>query len=246
LQRFRARLAAEPGIRLRAVATQSLREARNGADIAAQASLALGHPVEVIDGQEEARLAWLGVASLQPGHRRRLVMDVGGRSSELVLGHGARLERAFSLPVGSVSLSRRHFAEGCFSASAFEAATAAAQAAVAPTALALGAWPRWEEALGSSGTVSAVSRVLGANGMAGPDGAVTLGALAWCRQQCEAAGEAQALHLAGLEQDRRPVMGGSIALLTGLFQALGLEAVRPARGALRNGVIFDLAQHPAA
>ncbi len=126
LARFARRLAGFAPPQVRAVATQTLREARNRDAFLARGAQALGHPIEVISGREEARLIYLGVARLQPSDRPRLVIDIGGRSTELILGRGRKPARAESFPVGSVSLSMRYFADGRFTESAFRAAQVAA------------------------------------------------------------------------------------------------------------------------
>ncbi len=244
LARFARRLAGFAPSQVRAVATQTLREARNRDAFLARGAQALGQPIEVVSGREEARLIFVGVARLQPSDRTRLVIDIGGRSTELILGRGRKPARAESYPVGSVGLSMRHFADGRFTEAAFRAARIAAAAQFGE---ALEAFSRrhWEEALGSSGTAGAVSQVLAAGGVT--DGTITPEALRWCIARCLEAGRADRLSLPGLKDDRRPVIGGGLAILATLAEQFGIEALAPARGALRQGVIFDLdARHSAA
>ncbi|MEY4752260.1 MAG: hypothetical protein RIQ60_4474 [Pseudomonadota bacterium] len=237
LARFGQRLAGLPAAQVRAVATQTLREASNREEFIAAASAALGYPIEVISGDEEARLIYLGVARQQPGDLRRLVVDIGGRSTELILGQGHRIFAAESFGVGSVSLSRRHFADGVFSAATFGAARQEAWNAFAPARHHF-ARETWQEALGSSGSASAVSQLLRANGH--PDGLITLQTLDWCLQCCLQAGSAHDLHLAGLEPDRAPIIGGGLAVLLALLELFDIECLHPAKGALRNGLVYDL------
>ncbi|MFM2119970.1 MAG: hypothetical protein RL722_1438, partial [Pseudomonadota bacterium] len=168
LRRFRDRLGDLPPERIRAVATQTLREASNRNEFLRQAGEALGHPIEVISGREEARLIYKGVAALQRGQERRLVIDIGGRSTELILGQGDRVIAAESHPVGSVGLSARFFGSGEFSEATFEAARTAAAAEFEENT-ALFERSRWQIALGSSGTAGAVGRWLEAHGR-GRDG----------------------------------------------------------------------------
>jgi exopolyphosphatase/guanosine-5'-triphosphate,3'-diphosphate pyrophosphatase len=244
LQRFARRLDGVPQTQVRAVATQTLREARNRDAFLARARTALGHPIEVISGREEARLIFAGVARLQPSDEWRLVVDIGGRSTEMILGQGRTPLRTESFQVGSVSLSMRYFADGRFSEAAFRAAQVAAGAeleeAIAPFA------PRhWREALGSSGTAGAVSQLLAASGIT--DGAITPDGLRWCMEQCLRAGRIDRLALPGLKEDRRAVIGGGLSILYTLATHFGIEVLQPARGALRQGVIFDLDErHHAA
>ena len=243
LARFAQRLHGLDGRHVRAVATQTLREARNRDAFLHRARLVLGHPIEVISGREEARLIFAGVARLQPSDRPRLVIDIGGRSTEMILGQGRTPRATESFQVGSVSLSMRFFPEGRFSAEAFRAAQIAAGAEL-EEALEPFASRHWREALGSSGTVGAVSQVLAASGIS--DGRITPAGLRWLMEQCLAAGSADKLALAGLKTERRAVIGGGLAILYTLATHFDIAALKPARGALRQGVIFDLAARQAA
>ncbi|MBC7956890.1 MAG: exopolyphosphatase [Cytophagales bacterium] len=237
LRRFAQRLEGYAPAQVRAVATQTLREAQNRNAFLERAKTALGHPIEVISGREEARLIFAGVARLQPSDEWRLVVDIGGRSTEMILGQGRTPLRAESFQVGSVSLSMRYFGDGRFTESAFRAAQVAAGAEL-EEALAPFAARHWREALGSSGTAGAVSQLLAANGIT--DGVITPDGLRWCMDQCLRAGRIDRLNLPGLKEDRRAVIGGGLSILYTLATHFGIEALLPARGALRQGVIFDL------
>jgi exopolyphosphatase / guanosine-5'-triphosphate,3'-diphosphate pyrophosphatase len=237
LARFAERLKGYVPQQVRAVATQTLREARNRDAFLARAQTALGLPIEVISGREEARLIYCGVARLQPSSVPRLVIDIGGRSTEMILGHGRKPLRAESFGVGSVSLSMKHFADGRFTEAAFRQAQVAAGAEL-EEALEPFAPGHWQEALGSSGTVGAVSQLLAASGVT--DGRITPPALRWLMEQCLKAGRVEKLALPGLKEDRRAVIAGGLALLYTLAVHFGIDTLLPARGALRQGVIFDL------
>lgn len=237
LQRFAKRLAGIPAERIRAVATQTLREARNRDAFLLRAHAALGQPIEVISGREEARLIFAGVARLQPSDEWRLVIDIGGRSTEMILGQGRAPLRAESFQVGSVSLSMRYFGDGRFTESAFRAAQVAAGAEL-EEALVPFASRHWKEALGSSGTAGAVSQLLEANGIT--DGVITPYGLRWCMEQCLRAGRIDKLNLPGLKDDRRAVIGGGLSILYTLATHFDIAELQPARGALRQGVIYDL------
>ncbi len=243
LARFAQRLRGFAPQRVRAVATQTLREARNRDAFLARARGALGLPIEVIAGREEARLIYAGVARLQPSERQRLVIDIGGRSTEMILGRGRTATRAESFQVGCVSLSMRYFGEGRFSEAAFRAAQVAAGAEL-EEALEPFAPMHWQEALGSSGTAGSVSQLLAANGIS--DGVITADGLRWCIEQCLRAGRVDRLALSGLKDDRRAVLGGGLAVLYTLVSNFGIQALQPARGALRHGVIFELQERVAA
>ncbi len=225
--------------RIRAVATQTLREARNRNAFLARAQAVLGHPVEVISGREEARLIYAGVARLQPSDKPRLVIDIGGRSTEMILGRGRKPLLAESFGVGSVGLSLRFFADGRYTEEAFRAAQVAAGAEL-EEALTLFRPELWREALGSSGTVGAVSQILAATGQT--DGRITPAALRWCIEQCLAAGSQDKLQITGLKDDRRPVVAGGLCILYTLLTQFGIQELLPTKGALRQGVIFDLAE----
>ena len=237
LARFAERLQGFAPWQVRAVATQTLREARNRDAFLARAQTVLGFPIEVISGREEARLIYAGVARLQPSPRRRLVIDIGGRSTEMILGQGRRPLRAESFQVGSVSLSMRYFSDGRFTEAAFREAQVAAGAEL-EEALGPFAPMHWVESLGSSGTVGAVSQLLQASGVS--DGRITPAGLRWLMEQCLRAGRVDRLALPGLKDDRRAVIGGGLSILYTLAAHFGIDALLPARGALRQGVLFDL------
>jgi exopolyphosphatase/guanosine-5'-triphosphate,3'-diphosphate pyrophosphatase len=237
LARFAQRLKGFAPWQVRAVATQTLREARNRDAFLQRADRVLGHPIEVISGREEARLIYQGVSRLQPSELPRLVIDIGGRSTEMILGHGRTAQKAESFGVGSVSLSIQQFPQGRYTAEYFRNAQIAAGAEL-EEALTLFGRHLWQEALGSSGTVGAVSQILAANNVT--DGSITPEGLRWCIEQCIAAGSTESLNLAGLKPERKAVLGGGLSILYTLSQHFDVEALRPAKGALRQGVIFDL------
>ena len=237
LERFAQRIAGFPMQHVRAVATQTLREATNRNAFLERARGALGQPIEVISGREEARLIFVGVARLQPSDHPRLVIDIGGRSTEMIVGHRRTPLAAESFSVGCVGLSMKYFGDGRFTEAAFRAAQVAAGAEL-EEAHGVFAPERWREALGSSGTVGAVSQVLQANGIT--DGTITPDGLRWCIEKCLAAGRVDRLALPGLKDERRAVLGGGLAILYTLAAQFGIHALKATRGALRQGVIFDL------
>ena len=242
LAKFARRLDGFAPSQVRAVATQTLREAKNRNDFLLRAQTVLGHAIEIISGREEARLIFAGVARLQPSTVPRLVVDIGGRSTEMIVGRGTRPRTAESFQVGSVGLSMRYFPEGRFSERAFREAQVAAGAEL-EEALEPFAPRHWKEALGSSGTVGAVSSVLAANGVG--DGRITPAGLRWLMERCLEAGSVDKLALTGLKDERRAVIGGGLSILYTLATHFGIDELKPARGALRQGVIFDLAARRA-
>jgi exopolyphosphatase / guanosine-5'-triphosphate,3'-diphosphate pyrophosphatase len=237
LRRFATRLAGFAPEQVRAVATQTLREARNRNAFLLRAQEALGVPIEVISGREEARLIYAGVTHLQPADEARLVVDIGGRSTELILGHGRVPIVAESFAVGCVSLSMRFFADGRITAAAFRAAQVAAGAEL-EEALQPFAADRWRRALASSGTAGAVSQVLLAAGIT--DGRITPAGLRWCIERCIESGRMDRLQLPALKPERRAVLPGGLAILYTLAANFDIRTLWPAQGALRQGVIVDL------
>lgn len=238
LARFGERLAGFKKAQVRAVATQTLREARNRDEFLARADETLGFPIDVISGNEEARLIYRGVAHLLPqSDERRLVVDIGGRSTELILGHGLDARVMESYRVGSVAWSMKYFAQGQFSPRAFELAEIAAKAVLDEAANAYHA-AAWDVAYGASGTIGAVTDVLTAAGWS--PGVVTQGGLDWLLDRLIKAQSADRLKLDGMKDDRRAVIGGGISVLRAVFDLLGIEQMKAAQGALRHGVLYDL------
>lgn len=238
LARFAERIAGFRPAHVRAVATQTLREARNRDAFLAQARKVLGYPIEVITGREEARLIYLGVSHLLPdSDERRLVVDIGGRSTELILGRGHLATTLESYRVGSVAWSLKHFPGGQWTSEAFRTAEIAAKAVLDE---AIGLYPRssWDRAYGSSGTIGAVADALEANGW--PAGLITAESLDWLLDKLLKAQKAEHLRLEGVKDDRRPVIGGGLAVLRAVFELLSIDEMHPAQGALRQGALFDL------
>jgi exopolyphosphatase/guanosine-5'-triphosphate,3'-diphosphate pyrophosphatase len=229
LRGFASRLAGFEVGQVRAVATQTLREARNRDAFLLRAQAALGFPVEVISGREEAHL--------QPSDEPRLVVDIGGRSTEMILGRAGVPLAAESFGVGCVSLTMRFFPESRLTQDAFRLAQVAAGAEF-EEALHVFAPERWREALGSSGTAGAVSDVLAAAGVT--DGTITPEGLRWCIARCIEAGRIDRLKLPGMKGDRAAVIPGGLAILSALAGQFGISRMVAAKGALRQGVIVDL------
>jgi exopolyphosphatase/guanosine-5'-triphosphate,3'-diphosphate pyrophosphatase len=237
LARFGERLAGFRKGEVRAVATQTLREARNRDVFLQRAHKVLGFPIDVISGREEARLIYQGVAHLLPqSGERRLVVDIGGRSTEMILGKGLDAVTMESYRVGSVGWSMKYFPDGQFTARAFQTAEVAAKA-VLDEAINLYRGG-WDVAYGSSGTVGAVSDVLMAGGW--PQGLVTREGLNWLLDRLLKAQSAERLKLEGMKDDRRAVIGGGVSVLRAVFELMGIEQMQTAQGALRHGVLYDL------
>jgi exopolyphosphatase/guanosine-5'-triphosphate,3'-diphosphate pyrophosphatase len=240
LARFSERLAGFGPQFVRAVATQTLREANNREEFLTQAEKILGYPIEVISGREEARLIYSGVANLLPqSDERRLVVDIGGRSTELIVGKAYKPQTMESYRVGSVKWSMKYFADGQFTALAFEWAEVAAKAVLDE---ALSMYPRssWDIAYGSSGTIGAVADVLQIAGWS--DHVISRDGLNWLKEKLIKSGRADVLKLDGVKEDRKAVIGGGLAVLIALFDLMQIDEMHSAQGALRHGVLYDLMQ----
>ncbi len=238
LARFGERLAGFKPTEVRAVATQTLREARNREDFLKGASAILGFPIEVISGREEARLIYQGVSHMLPASdERRLVIDIGGRSTEMILGQGLIPKTMESYRVGSIAWSNRYFPDGLLTRKAFEMAEVAATAVLDEAFDAYNP-AQWDTAYGSAGTVGAVSDVLVAAGW--PSGHVTKEGLDWLLDRLIAAQSIDNLRMPGLREDRVPIIGGGLAVMRAIFQLLRIESMEMANGGLRHGLICDL------
>ena len=238
LSRFAERLHGFSKQQVRAVATQTLREAKNRDEFLRRAQTLLGFNIEVIPGQEEARLIYQGVSRLLPqSDEKRLVVDIGGRSSELILGQGYEAKRLESYRLGSVAWSTRYFPRGLFTAAAFKTAEIAAKA-VLDEAIDTFAPSEWSVAYGSSGTVGAVAEVLSANGWA--SGVITRPGLDWLVDKLVKAGSTDNLRFEGIKEDRKAVIGGGVSVLRAIFDLFAIEQMVPAQGALRQGALYDL------
>ncbi|HEY6895785.1 MAG TPA: exopolyphosphatase [Rhodocyclaceae bacterium] len=241
LSRFGERLRGFDGEAVRAVATNTLRVAKNAAQFLAQAEAALGFPIEVIAGREEARLIYLGVAHTLPNPRiQQLVVDIGGGSTEFIVGRNFQPYQLESLYMGCVSYTLRFFPDGKVDRRRFRAAELAARTevqAIAETYRHTG----WEEAVGSSGTAKAITDLLELNHL-NPGGSpgITREGLERLRDLLFKAGEASRLKLEGIRADRIPVLPGGLAIMSAVFAELGLQSMTFSEGALRLGVLYDL------
>lgn len=238
LARFNQRLRNVPAERVRAVATSTLRSARDAAEFLAQAEDALGHPIEIIAGREEARLIYLGVAqSLADEPGPRLVVDIGGGSTELILGERFEALDLHSLHLGCVRMTNHFFAKGEITAARFDEAQLKAEAEIQRVER-LFRESGWTLAVGASGTIRTTARILQANGWSN-DG-ITAAGLRRLRDTVLAAEHTSQLKLEGLKSARAPVFPGGLAILMALFERLDLDSMTVASGALREGVMYDL------
>ncbi|MBA3022955.1 MAG: exopolyphosphatase [Sideroxydans sp.] len=238
LHRFGERLRDLPREAVRAVGTNSLRVAKNAPEFLKLAEAALGFPIEVIAGREEARLIYLGVAQgLPQDAERRLVMDIGGGSTEFIIGEGLQPIHLESLYMGCVSYSARFFADGKLTKSNLKQAELAARTEL-QAIVAEYAHGHWSLALGSSGTARVICDVLEQNGFSASG--ITREGLEKLRAKMLEAGDMSKLDLLGMKADRVAVFPGGFSIMYAAFCELGIELMRPALGALREGVLYDL------
>ena len=237
LQRFGQRLRALPPGSVRIVGTNTLRQVRDSDEFLRAAEAALGHPVEVIAGREEARLIYLGVAHGLAGHEVRMVVDIGGGSTELIIGEGFDPQRMESLHMGCVSMSQRFFPDGKVSAQAMDDAVIAGRLEIRPVKSMFGR-DQWQVAIGSSGTIKAIRNIVQAAGWS--DEGISRSSLKKLRKALISAGHVNKVQLEGLSDERRPVLAGGVAVLSAVFKALDIERMRVSDEALREGLLYEL------
>lgn len=239
LSRMGQRLRALPHSAVRAVGTNTMRQIRDDGAFQRAAEQALGHPIEIIGGREEARLVYLGVAHGLAMHEgRRLVVDIGGGSTELILGEALLPQDRESMFMGCVSMSRRHFADGAITRERMNRAVLAGRVELQPVERLFHA-DHWQIAVGSSGTIKAIERVAIANGWS--DEGITRSSLKKLRRALIKAKHIDQLRLEGLSDDRRPVFAGGVAVLSAVFKALGIKRMQVSDLALREGLLYEMA-----
>jgi exopolyphosphatase/guanosine-5'-triphosphate,3'-diphosphate pyrophosphatase len=238
LERFGQRLRDMNAETVRVVGTNTFRQARRKGAFLDRAREALGHPIEIIAGIEEARLIYLGVAHSSPSEPgNRLVVDIGGGSTEFIIGEGMHTRQLESLRMGCVTMSKQFFDDGEITEKRMKRARMAARIELEPIVERYKA-TGWEQALGSSGTIRALADVARACGSA--DGSITLAVLENAIEQALRAGHISRLRLPGLDEDRMPVFAGGLAILTEVIHSLDISSMRAADGALREGLLHDL------
>ena len=238
LARFGERLRGLDADNVRVVGTNALRKAKNSRQFIARAEQALGFKIEIISGVEEARLIYLGAAQTLQGDRgRRLVVDIGGGSTEIIVGDQSEPLFLESLYMGCVSSSERFFPQGKYDKLRMRRAILAAQLELEPIVVALGALEP-KDVIGTSGTARAIERVLRENGWS--ETGITRKGLKKLVRHIVNAGSVKNLEIAGLGPDRRPVFAGGVAVMMAIFKALDLGFMRISEGSLREGVLHEL------
>ncbi len=238
LRRFAQLTNSLPAGAVRVVGTNALREARNRSVFIRRAEEILGHPVEVISGREEARLIYLGVSHTLPDNPgKRLVADIGGGSTEFIIGQRFEPLLRESLQMGCVSFTQRYFRDGKITPARYAQAYTAARLELMGIEHALRRLG-WDEAVGASGTIRAVGLAIKASGHG--NGEVTAEGLAWLKRRVLKLGEVDKLDMDGIKPDRRAIFPAGLAILEAIFDAMDLHTMTHSEGALREGVLYDL------
>jgi exopolyphosphatase/guanosine-5'-triphosphate,3'-diphosphate pyrophosphatase len=238
LKRFGERLRGLPPHAVRAVATNTFRVAKNAPQLLKDAEAALGFPIEIIAGREEARMIFVGVSHCLPlCEHKRLVIDIGGGSTEFIVGEGVEPIQMESLYMGCVSYSLRFFPEGRLTEDNFEQARIAAATEIQSIRKSFSS-SNWQEAVGSSGTARSLGEIIRLNGLS--DGSITYEGLRFIRQQLIKARDIKKIELAGVSADRAAVLPGGLSIMLAAFEALNIDKMTTADTALREGVLYEL------
>jgi len=238
LRRFGERLRGFDAGAVRVVGTNALRVAKNAPQFLRQAEVALGFPIEIIAGREEARLIYLGVAHTLPNPgTQQFVVDIGGGSTEFIIGRNIEPLELESLYMGCVSYSLNYFPHGRIDKQGMKEAELAARKELQAI---VGRYKEigWEEAVGSSGTAKALADLLELNGFS--EQGITRDGLEALRSLLLQAGDLSRLELPGLRPDRIPVLPGGLAIMSAIFKEFDLTHMTFSEGALRLGVLYDL------
>ena len=249
IRRFGERLRNFSPMQVRAVATNTLRVAKNASAFIAQAEIELGFPIEVIAGREEARLVYVGASHGAPANSgNRLVVDIGGGSTEFIIGKGYEANLMESLYIGCVSHSQKFFANGAVDSYSFKQAELAARQEIQILAKEFRK-KGWDQAIGSSGTAKALAELIALNGLDGQlkkdalwiesTGIITREGLENLKEVLIDAESMQSLELIALKSDRRLVLPGGLAIMIAAFDELRIESMEIVEAALRMGVLYD-------
>jgi exopolyphosphatase/guanosine-5'-triphosphate,3'-diphosphate pyrophosphatase len=238
LLRFRAILSAYRLDAVRVVATNTLRVAKNAAAFIPEVEKAIGHPIEIISGEEEGRLIYMGVSyATGRSTERRLVIDIGGGSTELIVGQGPQIERVESFSIGTARQVQAFFSSGYFTEASFCAALLSSRAQFEDGVAAF--HPRyWTAVYGTSGTIRTIAEAIASNNIG--DGRFTYANLEILKERLLQTGELSRVRMEGVKPERVPAMAGGLAILTGLMQEIGFDEMQAVDAGLRMGVLVDL------
>ncbi len=232
-----------PDNHIRIVGTNTLRVAKNARQFLAQAEQILGHEIEIISGREEARMLYLGVAQSTAGNpSRKLVMDIGGGSTELIIGDGMKPEIRESLYMGCVSYTQKYFKDGIINKENWKRALIHALQELNPYIQDF-IKQGWSHSVGASGTMRATAEILEANNWS--QTGITMEGMQACKHACFDLGHIDKLtQLSGLSEDRRPVFIGGLVIVYALMKAFSLQQMDVSLGALREGLIYEMSDGP--
>lgn len=238
LQEFGQRIREIPQVNVRAVGTNTLRQANNGHKFIKAAHQALGHKIEIISGREEARLIYLGVANtIYDETDRRMVIDIGGGSTEIIIGKGFDVLARESFYIGCVNMTRRFFSSGEINKKNMNMAVLAVRQEI-ESIMADYKGLGWNKVIGTSGTIRSINDIIMNTGWSTSD--ITQHSLKKLKDEVINLGTIEALNFNGLSSDRKPVFMGGLAILCGIFDAFEVQQLGISDGALREGLLYDL------
>ena len=238
LTQFGQRLRDIPSQNVRAVGTNALRQAKQAGDFLTRAEKALGHRIEIIPGIEEARLIYLGVShSIAEDHQRRIVVDIGGGSTECILGADYKPITRHSLYMGCVSYTQRFFPGGKIDAQRYERAKIAAEQEFQPLVQSFSSIG-WRDSIGSSGTLCGIQEILEAHDWS--TGKITAEGIKELRERLLSYNDISEISLSGLGKDRRPVIIGGLAIVDAFFEIFQIESMKTSKWSLREGLIYEM------
>lgn len=238
LERFGQRISNFPPNSVRIVGTNTLRQARNADQFIHKAERALGHPIHIISGIEEARLIYQGVAhSLASTASNRFVMDIGGSSTEYIIGQHDTAHTKESLNMGCVTVSQNFFKNGQISKKAFKKATLFVEQQLEPFQDTFNS-QHYDEAIGASGSLKAISNVLQTSGFS--SNGITLTGMEQLVTHLLTLDHVDKIQFPALSIERRPVFIGAVAIVYATFKTLNIQQMTVSDGALREGLVYDL------
>ena len=239
LSRFVGRLESVSADRLRIVATNALRQAKNADEFIRRANEILPKPIEIIAGREEARLIYLGVSHTNASSDKRLVVDIGGGSTEFIIGQEFNPILTESLQMGCVAFTKSFFEDGDITEKAFEKAIAAARKEILAIS---GRYQKtgWSSVIGSSGTIKAARNVLVSKGWADDQERITYQGLKSLEKLLIKVGDVNDIELEGVKEHRKAVFPAGVAVLRAVMKVFGIDTITYSDGALREGVMYDM------
>jgi len=240
LEKFGQLLKNIPASQVRSVGTNTLRNAKNSREFLEKAQQVLGHDIDIISGEEEARMIFLGVSHGLPNNdKQHLIIDIGGGSTEFIIGQNFKHKHLTSTEMGCVSISQRFFKDNAVTNQAITKATNYCRRILKPHSFSL-TYKGWDDAIGASGSIKAIGSILKANEFT--DGKITLDGMLKIKEHLIKAGSVESAieqGLKGLKEERLPVFIGGLVVLMAAFQELKITDMLVSENALREGLIYD-------